>query len=182
VKNLDVIINGCRVNDPKQQKLLFEHYYGFALSIALKYQNEHEEARLIVNDSFVKLFRNINRFVYVSNSQIEAQLMAWLKKIVVNTAIDKLRRTNRQFESLQDKADTLGDADHSLLYKDLVRQVKALPRSYGAVFSLHVIDGFKHCEIAQQLGISIGTSKSNLSKAKSYLRKLIKSEAAFSLS
>jgi RNA polymerase sigma-70 factor (ECF subfamily) len=74
--NLNIIIDRCRDNDVKQQKVLYNRYYGYAFSIALKYTFQHDEACFVVNDSFIKLFRTINRFVYVDNDEIERQLMA----------------------------------------------------------------------------------------------------------
>lgn len=182
MNNLNFIIECCRNSDAKQQKVLYERYYGYALSIALTYIGQYEEARFIVNDSFIKLFRNIHRFVSVNPNETEPQLKGWLKKIVVNTAIDQLRHRDKPFENLQDRYAEACYADHPLLYKELVKQVKTLPKAYRAVFKMHAIDGFRHSEIAQRLGISVGTSKSNLSKAKTNLRKLIKAETEFSLS
>lgn len=177
MSNLNFIIKYCAEGDSKHQRIVYERYYGYAFSIALKYIHQHDEAHLIVNDSFIKLFRSISRFVSENINETEPQLMAWLKKIVVNTAIDALRRIDKPVENMPQKTDVICDADHSLLYKELIRQVEALPASYSAVFNMHVIDGFKHFEIARHLGISVGTSKSNLSKAKTYLRKRIKAEA-----
>jgi RNA polymerase sigma factor (sigma-70 family) len=180
--NLNFIIDSCRDGDVKQQKVLYNRYYGYALNIALKYTFQHDEACFVVNDSFIKLFRSIDRFVYVDNDEIERQLMAWLKRIVINTAIDALRRDNYQTDKIVENASEFCDTDNSLLYKELVLQVSALPKSYLAVFNMHVIDGFKHFEIAHHLGISVGTSKSNLSKAKSFLRRILKEQTDFSLS
>jgi RNA polymerase sigma factor (sigma-70 family) len=163
--------------------MLYERYYGYAFSIALRYICRYEGARFVVNDAFIKVFRNMHRFEYVNTNETEPQLKAWLKKIVVNTAIDELRHRDKPFESLHDRsAGAACYADHPLLYKELVQQVKTLPKAYRTVFKMHAIDGFKHFEIAQRLGISVGTSKSNLSKAKICLRKLIKAETEFSLS
>jgi RNA polymerase sigma-70 factor (ECF subfamily) len=182
MSNLNFLINCCRNGDARQQKILYEQYYAYALSVALNYMHQYDEARFIVNDSFIKFFRSINRFVCVNNTETEPQLMAWLKKIVVNTAIDKLRNKGKPFESMVDSSAEVCYSDPPLLYKELMHQVKTLPKAYRAVFHMHVIYGFKHTEIAEQLDISVGTSKSNLSKAKNYLRKLIKAEADFPLS
>ena len=182
MNNLNFIIKCCAEGDAKQQKVLYERYYGYALSIASRYIYQPEETCFVVNDSFIKFFRSINRFVYANTNETEPQLMAWLKKIIVNTAIDELRRRTKPFENILLAEDEMCDADSWLLYKELIQKVRALPKAYSVVFTMHVIDGFKHCEIAQQLDISIGTSKSNLFKAKTYLRKLINAESVFSFS
>ncbi len=104
--------------------------------------------------------------------------MGWMRTIIVNTAIDKLRKDNFLPEIgilnegiwMEDKSQS---ADQALLYKELVMEIKKLPPSYRAVFNMYVIDGFSHQEIANQLGIAVGTSKSNLSKARSILQKFI---------
>jgi RNA polymerase sigma factor (sigma-70 family) len=182
MSNLNFLTRSCLHDDARQQKAVYERYYNFAFSVALRYIRQQDKARFIVNDSFIKLFRSIDRFDHGSNDEAEPQFMAWLKKIVINTAIDELRRRDKPLDSLQDASSEAFNADHSLLYKELTRQVKSLPKSYSTVLSMHVIDGFKHREIANHLGISVGTSKSNLCKAKICLRKLIDVESNFSQS
>jgi RNA polymerase sigma factor (sigma-70 family) len=182
MNNLNFIIKACKDGDTGQQKVLYERYYRYALSIALRYVYKPDEAHFVVNDSFIKLFRNMNRFEFANNGEAEPQLMAWFKKIVTNTAIDGLRSMNKQSLSVVEYTDEPCDADSSIFYKDLIRHVRCLPPSYSAVFTMHVIEGFKHFEIARHLGISVGTSKSNLSKAKNNLRKMIKADTNFCLS
>jgi RNA polymerase sigma factor (sigma-70 family) len=118
----------------------------------------------------------------LNSDETEPQLMAWIKKIVLNTAIDQLRSMSKWSPIIQQNRDERCDTDNSILYKDLIRQVKIIPPSYSTVFDLHVIQGFKHLEIARHLGISVGTSKSNLSKAKNHLRKVIRLQAQASSS
>ena len=106
--------------------------------------------------------------------------MGWMRRIMVNTAVDQLRRQNfapeigELSESIWQAEDKSQGADHALLYKELIQKVRKLPPSYRAVFNMYVIDGMTHQEIATQLGISVGTSKSNLSKARSSLQEIIK--------
>lgn len=177
-----VIIKGCIANDRKCQKLLYERYYGYAFKIAFRYIYRYERVADVVNDGFVKLFRNISTFVSNAEGDAEPRLLGWIKKIVINTAIDELRKHNLMPEiggipeSIWEEAGATNNADNLLLYKELICHVKRLPPSYGAVFNMYVIDGFSHKEIAEQLGISVGTSKSNLFKAKAYLQKTINKE------
>lgn len=106
-------------------------------------------------------------------------LMGWMKTIMINTAIDKLRKNNYLPETgvinenvwIEDRSQT---ADQSLLYKELMIQVKKLPPAYRIVFNMYVIDGFTHQEIANHLKIAVGTSKSNLSKARAFLQNILK--------
>jgi len=107
-------------------------------------------------------------------------MMGWMRMIMINTAIDHLRKNNFLpeigdiSESIWLHEDKSQGSDHALMYKELVKEIKKLPPSYRTVFNLYVIDGFTHQEIANQLGISVGTSKSNLSKARVLLQKIIK--------
>ena len=109
--------------------------------------------------------------------------MGWMKRILVNTAIDELRRNHLTPEigELSDYAwqqsDNSQKADQKILYKELIDHVRKLPPSYRAVFNMYVIDGFSHQEIADQLGVSVGTCKSNLSKAREHLKKILNKDA-----
>lgn len=133
----------------------------------------------VVNDGYVKVFRNFSTFVYADINDLEKILMGWIRKIMVNTAIDELRRQNMLPEIgdlpeyLWEQQDTNQSAEQRLFYKELIVQVKKLPPSYRVVFNMYVIDGFTHQEIANQLGISVGTSKSSLSKARMQLQKYV---------
>lgn len=133
----------------------------------------------MVNDGFVKVFGKLHTFHYDQSSKIEMILMGWMRTIMINTAIDRLRKDNFLPEIgitnegvwIEDKSQA---SDQSLLYKDLINEVKKLPPTYRIVFNMYVIDGFTHQEIANQLGIAVGTSKSNLSKARALLQTYIK--------
>lgn len=174
-------------NNAKSQKLLYERYYVYAFKIAFRYIYRYDRVADVVNDSFVKLFRHIHSFVSAGDKDLEPRLMAWIKKIVVNTAIDELRR-NKLIpeignipESCWEEKSNSNQADNPILYKELITQVKSLPPSYGAVFNMYVIDGYSHLEIAKLLDISVGASKSYLYKAKTGLKKLISKEDVFAI-
>ena len=175
--NLREIIDACVKNNSASQKLVYERYYGYALKIVFRYIYRYEKAIDTVNDGFVKLFRNIDRFITDDIEHLEQRFMGWMKKIMINVAIDELRR-NSMLAEIGGIPDYIWDipgheetAEQRLFYKELIILVKELPPSYGAVFNMHIIDGYSHQEIAQILGISVGTSKSNLFKAKAHLQK-----------
>ncbi len=165
--------------------MLYEHYYGFALKTAFRYLYRYEKAVDIVNDSFVKLFLHFESFKRAAHTtEDEKLLMGYIKRIVINTAIDELRKGRMVPEIggipdyVWDQSGREQDADQLLLYKDLIVMVKQLPPQYRIVFNMYVIDGYNHHEIANILTIAIGTSKSALSRAKTMLQKAIqKSEA-----
>jgi RNA polymerase sigma-70 factor (ECF subfamily) len=174
------IIQGCVQNNSRDQKWLYEKYFGYCLKIVFRYIYRYDKAIDIVNDGFVKIFRSFSRFQYKSNEHAEMMLMGWMRTIMINTAIDDLRKNNFLpeigdiSESIWMHEDKSQGADQALLYKELIKQIKKLPPSYRTVFNMYVIDGLTHQEIANSLGISIGTSKSNLSKARVILQKIIK--------
>ena len=156
---------------------MYERYYGYALKIVFRYIYRYDKAVDVVNDGYVKLFRSFTRFSCDDQENMEKVLMGWIRKIMVNTAIDELRKHNMLPEIggipeyVWEEPDQGPSAEQKLFYKELMIQVKQLPPSYRVVFNMHVIDGFSHQEIAAQLGISVGTSKSNLAKAKAHLQK-----------
>lgn len=173
------IIRGCKRFDHRSQKIFYEQFYGFALKIVFRYVYRYDRSMDVVNDGFVKIFRNIDSFECANDKDFEKILFGWIRRIMVNTAIDELRRNNMMPEiggmpdSVWEEPDRSGSADQLILYKELVSEIKKLPPSYRAVFNMFVIDGLSHQEIARILTISIGTSKSSLSKARVQLQKII---------
>jgi RNA polymerase sigma factor (sigma-70 family) len=177
---LHTIIKGCIENNPRDQKWLYEKYYGYSLKIVFRYIYRYDKAVDVVNDGYVKIFRSFSRFEYKTTESLEMILMGWIRTIMINTAIDHLRKNNFLpeigdiSETIWMQEDKSQSSDRMLLYKELVKEIKRLPPSYRTVFNMYVIDGLTHQEIANLLGISVGTSKSNLSKARVILQKIIK--------
>jgi RNA polymerase sigma-70 factor (ECF subfamily) len=142
----------------------------------------YEKAKDVVNDGYVKLFLGINKFKYENDSAVEKLLMGWIRRIMINTAIDELRKNNMLPEIggipeyVWEETNSDLNADQRLLYKEMIAYVKTLPPVYRIVFNMFVIDGYSHQEIAHVLGISVGTSKSNLFKARNLLQKLINND------
>ena len=178
--NLQLTIANCIKNDHRDQKALYEKYYGYCLKTVFRYIYHYDKAVDAVNDGFVKIFRNIGKFQYNDAENLEMMLMGWMRTIMVNTAIDFLRKNNFVpeigdiSESVWTQEDKSQSAEQAVLYKELIREIKKLPPAYRAVFNMYVIDGYSHQEIANMLGIAVGTSKSNLSKAWVYLQKILK--------
>lgn len=147
--------------------------------MVFRYIYKYDNAVDVVNDGYVKLFRNFKSFRCDNEEDITKIFMGWLRRIMVNTAIDELRKQNMMPDigvipdDIWEEPDRSGNADQAVIYKELISQVKKLPPSYRVVFNMYVIDGFTHQEIADQLGISVGTSKSSLSKARIHLQKYI---------
>lgn len=166
--------------DHKYQKMVYENYRGYALKIAFRYIYRYEKAIDVMNDGFVKLFRHFDRFSMDDDGNHERKLMGYIKKIMINTAIDELRKEKMLPEIggipeyVWDMSSKDQDADQLLLYKDLIIMIKELPPQYRIVFNMYVIDGYNHLEIADVMKIPVGTSKSCLSRARVMLQKSIK--------
>lgn len=177
--NLTDIIQGCINNNRGSQKEFYKRYYGYGTSICTRYCNNEDDVNLVVNDGFLKIFRSLGRF-NPKHSNVEADLKAWMKRIMINTAIDHLRKQNKNFlvsevtpQHFDMARETTNSIDH-LQYKEILAVIQKLSPVYRTVFNLYVIDGFKHEEIAEKLKISLGTSKSNLAKARFNLIKMLK--------
>jgi RNA polymerase sigma-70 factor (ECF subfamily) len=182
LEQLTTIIQGCVNKQPRCQKLLYEQYYAYAFKIVFRYIYRYENAVDIVNDGFVKIFTRFDKFSCEELEDLEKMLMGWIRKIMVNTAIDELRRKNMIPEiggipeEVWNVVDVGESAEQQLYYKELIVLVKELPPSYQVAFNMYVIDGFSHQEIADKLKINIGTSKSNLAKARAWLKKKLNTD------
>ncbi|MGH2564290.1 MAG: RNA polymerase sigma factor [Ginsengibacter sp.] len=178
------IINGCRANDNKYQKILYERCHAYALKIVFRYIYKYEEALEVTNDGFVKFFLRIEKFKCENEADIEKMLAGWIKKIMINTSIDLLRKKMLLPEIggipdyVWDIKDKSASADQTTIYKDLIMLVKKLPPAYRIVFNMQVIDGYTHIEIAETLGIPVNTSKSNLLRAKMLMKKYLNQKEA----
>jgi len=176
--HLNNIISKCVRGERSAQNELHKQFYSYGLGICLRYVSDSLEARSVLNQSFYKVFKNIEKF------DTNLDFKPWFKTIVVNSSLDYLR-SNRKLANqdvLEDNINVSIDSSaiSDLSYEDMLRIVHDLPTSYRTVFNLYVIEGFKHHEIAEKLGITVGASKSNLSRAKSNLRKMMNINLALS--
>ena len=172
---LNKIIEGCRERHQASQYKLYSHFYNYAMSVARRYVFALEECEEVVNDAFFKVFNKIELFTE------SFSFKAWLRRIVVNTAIDRIRaqqRLPKTQEIVHDAHDT--DIESDLIVRmtkeQILRLVHQLPTAYRTVFTLYVVDEFSHEEIAEALNISIGASKSNLSRARQNLKRILEQE------
>ncbi len=180
------ILDGCRQGNRKCQKILYEKYYDFALKIVFRYIYKYEEAAEITNDGFVKFFSRIENFISEKEGNIEKMLGGWIKRIMVNSAIDLLRKKMLlpEIGGIPDDVwhieETSPSAEQQMIYKELIMLIKKLPPEYRIVFNMHVIDGYKHIEIAEILGIPVGTSKSSLLRARALMQTFINQKESLS--
>jgi len=170
-EELQQLIEGCKRQDRQSQKALYLKLYGFAMKICLRCANNRYEASEVLNEGFFKAFTNIDKY------DSHRPFKTWLGKIMYNACIDYYRANIKwaKMEALE-KADSHLNAvvvDNELEYEDLLAYVQRLPPAYRIVFNLYAIDGYSHDEIGQMMGISAGTSRSNLYKARLRLQKML---------
>lgn len=174
--NENEIIKGCLKNDRASQKALYEQYYSKMLGVCLRYAKEKEDAKDVLHEAFLKVFNNLKNF------NGSGSFEGWIRRIMVNTSIDHLRKNKQNYlivstvyanEKAFAATEEIEDDDLLLNIdkEDILKAVQDLTPAYRTVFNLYVIEEFTHKEIAEMLDISEGTSKSNLSKAKFNLRK-----------
>ncbi|MGV6861398.1 MAG: RNA polymerase sigma factor [Putridiphycobacter sp.] len=175
-KELQIIVEGCVKGKRKYQKMLFERFYGKMLGVCMRYAKDPDEAKDMAQNGFIKVYKKLDVYNF------QGSLEGWIRRIMVNTAIDQIRKNKRDpfqlddsipvedeqvevpFESEEQETEIKIKAEKALA------AINNLSTGYKTVFNLYVIEGYSHKEIADYLGISEGTSKSNLAKAKQKLR------------
>lgn len=171
-------VDGCASNRRESQKTIYNSFYGYAMAICDRYTNNQDDAIEILNDGFLKVFREIHHY-HPAYADVISSFKGWLRKIMVYTAIDHFRKNQKhqvvtQLDNVVYQVATVSeDAVDKLSYEEIIRSVQELSPGYRTVFNLFVIEGLSHEEIANHLGISTGTSKSNLSKARRQLQKIL---------
>jgi RNA polymerase sigma factor (sigma-70 family) len=177
-KELRAHIEGCRQGDSKSQRWIFERYYRLMFGVCLRYVSDRDAVQDVVQEGFLKVFTNIEGYTFKGSFE------GWVRRIMVNTSIDAIRRRKatglvlgdeKSFEEVSDEGDFPIDHDDEVTYTvhDVQDAMSELSPMYRAVFNLYVFDNLTHQEISAQLGINVGTSKSNLAKARRNLRKLL---------
>ncbi|NJB84844.1 RNA polymerase sigma-70 factor (ECF subfamily) [Lewinella marina] len=157
--------------DREAQRVLYETHYSALMSICQRYTGTEDEAMDLLHESFIKIFGKIGRY------ESGTALLAWMRRITVNTAIDHYRRTVRRrtedIERAYQVSSDLPDVISQCSAKEILVAVQQLPPTYRTIFNLYVIEGYSHKEIAERLNITDSTSRSNLVKARSKLQKTL---------
>lgn len=165
------LIQACVARERWAQKRLYESFYGKMMGVCLRYANNEDDALDILHEGFIKVFKNIASY------QPGTALSAWIRRIMVNTAIDYYRKTIRRrtddLETAYDVSSDEPDAISQCSEKDILIAITQLTPAYRTVFNLYVIEGFSHREIAEQLDITESTSRSNLVKARLKLQAIL---------
>jgi RNA polymerase sigma-70 factor (ECF subfamily) len=167
------IIRGCRQHDRKAQEALYKAYYKTMVTICLRYTKNEEDAVEVLNNGFLKVFQNIQRY-----ESKQASLYTWIRTIIINSCLDFIKKKARleEHHELNNAAEVHVAADviGKIKAAELLALIRSLPPSTAAVFNLYVIEGYNHREIGKLLGISEGTSKWHLSEARKQLQQKIK--------
>ena len=177
-EHLKRIIGGCLQNDRRSQEELFKLYYGKMLGVCMRYSTDRDSAEEVLQEGFIKIFDKLDAFDYKGSFE------GWMRRIMANTAIDSIRKKKKN-PILTDKDEDfkMGSEDPVVKREEIefvglkaelaLKAINQLSPAYKSVFNLYVLEEYTHKEIAEILGISEGTSKSNLSKAKMNLQKIL---------
>lgn len=167
--SLEQIIEQCQKHDVKAQEALYRRFAPILLGVCIKYCGNKALAEDLFQESFITIFNKISQFKHRGSFE------GWMKRITINTVLTYYRK-HQYIESIDDhkielieENDTLNTSKYSLNY--LLSVIQKLPNQYRLVFNMYALDGYSHKEISKALGISEGTSKSNLSRARSILKK-----------
>jgi RNA polymerase sigma-70 factor (ECF subfamily) len=177
-EELSLHIERCALNNRESQKKIYTSFYGYAMAVCDRYTNNQDDALEILNDGFLKIFKEVHRYK-PAYSDVISSFKGWLRKIMVYTAIDHFRKNHKYAFTaeldngvIQVSAPAETPLDR-LSYEEIIRAVQKLTPGYRTVFNLFIIEGYTHEEISGKLGISTGTSKSNLAKARRQLQKIL---------
>ena len=164
------IISGCVKGDRKAQERLYKEYYSSMVKLCMRYTKNEEDAVEVLNNGFLKVFKNIQRY-----EPGKASLYTWIRTIVINTCLDfiKSKQNIEPYKELDETVHIPSDVISKMKADELLRLIRRLPPSTQAVFNLYVIEGYGHKEIGTLLNISEGTSKWHLSEARQRLQKMI---------
>jgi len=178
-EHLKRLISGCLKNDRRSQEELFKLYYGKMLGVCMRYSTDRDSAEEVLQEGFIKIFDKLGAFDYKGSFE------GWIRRIMANTAIDSIRKAKKNPLLSDNDDDFKVGAENPMIEKEefefvglkaeiAMKAIQELSPAYKSVFSLYVLEEYTHKEIAEILGISEGTSKSNLSKAKLNLQKILK--------
>lgn len=170
--NEEALVKKCVSGDGKAQREFFDHFAPIMLGVAMRYIKDKERAEDVLQDGFIKVFNNLQRF------EFKGSLEGWIRRIIVNTALDQIRKYKKEKGNIH-----IDDSYYEPIQKSVVEEqlqadvlleiIQQLPDGYRMVFNMYAIEGYSHKEIAEKLEISENTSKSQYSRARASLRDLL---------
>lgn len=176
-QDINTIIHGCKDNNRKAQEQLYRNFYKAMMNICLRYTKNEEDAVEVLNNGFLKVFKNIKRYEPARGS-----LYTWVRTILINSCLDFIKVKNRMERHSEINEATNINIPAEVITKmkvtELLKMVRQLPPATQAVFNLYIIEGYNHKEIGVLLNISEGTSKWHLSEGRKGLQQMIQLEEA----
>ncbi len=173
------ILARCKNGERIAQQQLYEHFKGKMFAVCLRYANCRQDAEDALQEGFVKVFRDLHQF------RGEGSFEGWMRRVIVNVALQNLRKQKGglQFTELENVEYKLSDADDSVFEESekaaaLIKLMQKMPTGFRTVLNLYVMEDYSHQQIAGELGISVGTSKSQLNRAKAFLKNLLEKNLA----
>jgi RNA polymerase sigma-70 factor (ECF subfamily) len=167
--DLNDLVIGCKNNDRKAQKAFVDHFGKYLFAICRRYMRDDEEAKDVLQDSFVSIFNNISEF----RSDALA-LKSWTRQITINAALQRIRKTYRDkeimTETMIDDRNEMPDIYGKIGVDEIMTLINELPAMYSQVFNLYVIDGYSHKEISDLIGVQESSSRAMLTRAKKMIR------------
>lgn len=165
------LIKGCIKGDPQMQRLLYDRFASMMYAVCLRYSGSVEDANDVMQEGFIRVYKSLINF------RGEGSFEGWVRRIFINTSIEHYRKKVKLYNVTEVPENTIQDGDLNVLdvldAKDIINIINELPPGYKVVFNMHVIEGYSHKEIAGILGITEGTSKSQLARAKGVLKKIL---------
>jgi len=183
---LNILIRGCTLNLRESQKKIYNSFYSYGMAICDRYTRRKEDAIEIFNDAFLKIFKEIHRYKPAYADEINS-FKGWIRKIMIYTAIDYNRKYHKHGFTADLENNMIyipseeEDALDMISYDEIINAIRELSPAYRTVINMFIIDGLSHEEISNKLQIAVGTSKSNLSKARQQLQKILKKDNKISI-
>lgn len=166
------LVKACVSGNASAQKEFYDLFAKKMMGVCLRYTNNYEEAQDVLQDGFIKVFNKLSKFVN------KGSLEGWVRRIMVNTALDHYRKNKKfqkdiEIDAVSFKLEKQEYIVESINAQDLLKIIQTIPEGYRVVFNLFAIEGYSHKEIAEQLGVTESTSKSQFSRAKKMLRNIL---------
>lgn len=181
-KQLQALIDGCLKGDRRSQQAVHKMFYGKMKAVCMRYTRDSDQAMDVLQEGFIKVFNNLDKYTGVGTFE------GWIRRIMVNLSIDRFRKLKHDFillhepddierwegepENVDDEIDGLEEI-YAITPEQIIDAMQQLTPAYRTVFNLYVYEDYTHQDIAEALGISVGTSKSNYAKAKKNMKKLL---------
>jgi RNA polymerase sigma-70 factor (ECF subfamily) len=178
-KQMQQLIQGCLNGDRRSQQAVYKLFYGKMKAVCLRYTKDSDQAMDVLQEGFIKVFQNMEKYTGVGSFE------GWVRRIMVNLSIDRFRKQKNDFillhgnmsaEDFEDEVEEEADenaVDYDFKPSQIIEAMQQLSPAYRTVFNLYVFENYTHQDIADALGISVGTSKSNYAKAKRNMKKIL---------